>query len=227
MRCNLRSQQSYTRAGASEGHATAHSMGNGSSVARRDLAVRTLILSQQSSTGDGDRSSPHRRRSITLRNAVAAARFCPALSPAECLRWLDEPILVDPPANVASMTFELPLTTASQRWGLRVMTTLVLPNGKRIAVRPHPTGASAEVLSVRVPVAALEALGEQTLGIFVEDEGSDAPSSLEATCPAIPAHLVVTQGCGASTATCVVCNELLIGDGQPNILRQLCASPCR
>lgn len=182
-------------------------------------------------------------RGMQLSHAQAriGARFCPGRSAAEVLDWLEDPMLiasVTPPEHMATETFELSVPPElQQQTGVRIMTTIVLPAGKRVAVTPGEGILAAETMSVCIPIVALNSVGQWTLDTWTtEDEieatrqranvqaGPKCPltlAELEEECPLITVEDVPATLRG--TDTCGVCQQELFGAGPKLPLRQL---PC-
>lgn len=129
-----------------------------SAAATDKLTIATLNLSRK----EGNRP-------VTLANAQLAAKFCPMLTPAEILQWLEDPILpLELPEDVPFMTFQLivPHDAVQRADGLvNFPTTLRLLNGKRVACRQQAVAGAT--LSAIVPLAALQAMGQWSPEAFV------------------------------------------------------------
>ena len=174
--------------------------------------------------------------------ATIGAKFCPGQPPADVLAWLDDPVLVASTElpGVPSQTFELAVPPElCGREGVRLATTIVLPNGKHVAVL-HVGRLVGTTLSVTVPMAALNSVAQWSVEPWTpEDELAAAqqrarrqtgptrplsPSLLELECPRIiPDELPERLRQGAEC--CGICSEALMAtSGDARLpLRQL---PC-
>lgn len=204
-------------------------MGCGASHADLEVAINILALAQS------------RGVLCTRETAIIGAKFCPGRSPSQVLEWLDDPWLDSSaalPESVAAEQFELVVPPELQGQNARIMTTIVLPSGKRIAVSPGEGRCLSETLPISVPAAALTSVNEWTLHAWTsEDEDQEArergpvrgahgakrPLSLEELddeCPVISPS-VRFEG----DEECSVCQEYLCKAGHPvQPLRQLYAA---
>jgi hypothetical protein len=182
-----------------------------------DLAIKTLMLSQRK----GQR--------CTQANALAAAAFNPNASPAKVLEWLHNPIIIasaPPPEAVETQQFDLIVPAGVRSTDPSpIPTTLCLPSGARVSVKAPAEGAAAQTLSICVPVAALQALGQPSVRVYAGEDmfvppslrpmatatGSTRPihlDQLEAECPIILPDDVPNSLLGGDSI-CTVCKEPL------------------
>ena len=201
-----------------------------------DLAIKTLMLAQR------------RKVRCTQATALAAASFLPLASPNDVLEWIKEPVLEAstdmPGVDMQRFDLDVPINV-STRSVSTVPTTLVLPSGTRVGVRVDPLVADAPTLSIVVPIAALQALGQPSVRIYAGEHdvapighpsSSLSTASHGAMCPITPEELEdecpiilpmdVPERLRGGDNVCVVCKERLdacISDGTEQLvpLRQL------
>ena len=125
-----------------------------------ELTMKTMMLAQRKKT----------RVTNLSRTCHVAASFLPNSSPAELLKWIQDPVLDSSRLPLDDLdvveSFELEVLEADAN----IQTTLVLPSGVRIAVRLHGEGVEVgETVYVNIRVSALEALSDLseigTLGV--------------------------------------------------------------
>ena len=207
-------------------------MGSSRQPSSLEVAAKTVALAAA------------RRTPCTRELALIGAKFCPRRVAAEVLDWLDDPVLVASaglPEGISAEMFELVVPDELQEVpNARLQTTLVLPSGKRIAIKAGHGQVFGSTLSISVPIVGLNAMGQWTLEVWTTaDEIEEtrrhnaaignnsrviSPQALENECPIILASDLPAALNG--TETCSVCKELLwdVSDTAAP-LRQLCAAP--
>ena len=186
------------------------------------------------------RTASRRNSACSQLSAFVGSNMLQGQPPPAVLAWLENPVLSHHVAHdIEALCFELRVPESWQS-GDRILTSLVLPDGTRVAAKPPDITAPGESFTVSVPTAALRALGSTTVDVYEEEEreavaaerapevgGGARPISaaaLEAAAPAllpseVPPSLLEN---GGAEASCAICKEALLADGETPI-RQL---PC-
>uniref|UniRef100_A0A7S2E026 RING-type domain-containing protein n=1 Tax=Haptolina brevifila TaxID=156173 RepID=A0A7S2E026_9EUKA len=149
--------------------------------------------------------------------------FCPTLSPNEILRWLVDPVLLEQPAEVPIMSFQLtvPREAVHQPDGnVSFPTTLMLPNGRRIGCRQR--GGPGTTISATVPLAALQQMGQWSLEAYHDEDAdrSRLPILQRDLSRALP--VLSDDHDQPKDAVCAVCTDVLCSDP----MRPLRKLPC-
>ena len=166
---------------------------------------------------------------VTLANARLAAKFCPMLSPEEILEWLEDPVLLDLPAEIPFLSFQLTVpVSVEQRLDGRISfpTTLSLPNDKRVACRQQGGVTAGATLTAAVPLAALHEMGQWSVAAYVQLEHAPdrsrlpiLQSDLSRVLPALPADHLLPEG----SDICAVCSESVVLSSVEPLRRLPCA----
>ena len=196
-----------------------------------ELTMKTMMLAQRKKT----------RVTNLSRTCHVAASFLPNSSPAELLKWIQDPVLDSSRLPLDDLdvveSFELEVLEADAN----IQTTLVLPSGVRIAVRLHGEGVEVgETVYVNIRVSALEALGQDIVRTYrgedmlasqprrPHDSAGELrpldPEELESECPLLLAE-DIPESLRGGDSVCVVCAQPLDCAGGEKMLplRQL---PC-
>ena len=126
------------------------------------MCVRVMMHAQ--------RISARRSSGCSQLSAFVGSNMLPTTTTsAEVLAWLGNPVLSPHvPHSVEAHCFELVVPDGWEP-GASVPTTLVLPDGTRVAAVPSSDASPGGTFRVSVPVAALRALGTMTVVVHEDD----------------------------------------------------------